>query len=279
MAVRTARLFLVRRTDCGALVTRSYDRISGGYDAAWTAHMRDLTAAMIERLHPAAGSTAIDLTCGSGYATGLLAAATGGGVVGVDRSAGMLAEARAHYPGCEFVQADILEYLRRQADGSADTVTCCWGLGYSRPWAVLRQIRRVLRPGGKVGIIDNSLFSLREILACSFVTFAERPEALENLMRFRFLTGPGQLAATFRLLGMRPVWSDGGSRTYTAASGQAAIERLTATGAAAGFEFAAGEADREAIFARFAEVIEEKYQGSDGIPITHRWLAGIAQRG
>ncbi|MFP4054467.1 MAG: class I SAM-dependent methyltransferase, partial [Phycisphaerae bacterium] len=176
--------------------------------------------------HPPAGAAAIDLTCGSGYAAGLLAAATGGQVIGVDRSAGMLAEARANYPECEFVQADILEYLRGLEDGSVDVVTCCWGLGYSRPWAVLRQIRRVLRPGGRVGIIDNSLFSLREILACSFLAFAERPEALENLMRFRFLTGPGQLTAYFRLLGMRPVWSDGGSRTYTVASGQAAIERL-----------------------------------------------------
>lgn len=278
MAGRVLACLLVRRADCAGLVTQSYDRISGGYDAAWTAHMRDLTAALIDRLEPKPGGAALDLTCGSGFAAGRLAEKTGGRVTGVDRSAGMLAQARANHPACEFVQADILDYLRTLPAESLDTVTCSWGVGYSRPWAVLGQVRRVLRPGGKIAVIDNSLFSLREVLGCSFLAFAEQPEQLQNLMRFRFLTGPAQLAAYFRLLGLRPLWRDGGRRTYTVQSGRAAIERLTTTGAAAGFEFAADEANREAIFARFAEILEDKYQSAPGIPITHRWLAGIARK-
>jgi hypothetical protein len=60
-------------------------------------------------------------------------------------------------------------------------------------------------------------------------------------------------------------------------SGRAAIERLTATGAAAGFESAADPALRGAVFARFAEIIEAR-RTQRGIPITHRYLAAIGEK-
>lgn len=276
--MRIGRLLLIRPTACGPLVQKSYDRISGGYDQAWTGHMQDLTAALIDQLNPQQGEHAADLTCGTGFAADLLAEKTGGRVIGVDRSAGMLDRARANYGNCEFVQADMLDYLKQQPASGFDVITCCWGLGYSRPFAVLRQIKRVLRPGGRVAIIDNTLFSLREVLYCSFLAFSEQPDKLVNLMRFRFLTGPGLLSVYFRLLRLRPLYSDGGSRTYYVASGQEAIERLKATGAAAGFEYAAEPEDQELIFRRFAEILEAKYKTADGVPITHRYLAGIAQK-
>jgi anti-sigma factor RsiW len=60
-------------------------------------------------------------------------------------------------------------------------------------------------------------------------------------------------------------------------TGRAAIERLTATGAAAGFEFAADPALRDAVFARFAEIIEAR-RTERGIPITHRYLAAVGEK-
>jgi len=143
---------------------------------------------------------------------------------------------------------------------------------------VLRQIRRVLKSGGKVAIIDNSIFSLREIISCSFLTFAEQPEKLRNLMRFRFLTGSWVLRVMLGLLNMKVLHAADGSKSYNVESGRAAIERLRATGAAAGFEYACGEEDAEEIFGRFAEIIEEKHMTDEGIAVTHRYLAGIAQK-
>lgn len=272
------RLWWVAADRSAELVDKSYDAISGGYDETWTHHMRDRTAEMIERLDIQPNERAVDLTCGTGYATHRVAERTGRTVIGVDRSAGMLAEARKQFGGtCEFVQSDILTYLKAQPAGSVDLVTCCWGLGYSRPLAVLRQITRILRPGGKVGIIDNSIFSLREVMACSILTFMEQPLRLENLMHFRFLTGPRQLGLYMRLSGLKPrsLWK--GQKSYTVANGREAIARLHTTGAAAGFEFAASAADSPAVFERFAEIIEEKYAGGE-IPIIHRYLAGIGQK-
>ncbi len=278
MIGRVGYLFFIKPCDSSGLVKKSYDRISANYDQTWTTHMRDLTESLINRLDPKQGDVCLDLTCGTGFATNLVAEKTNNKVIGVDRSEGMLEQARKNYPQCNFVQADILGYLKEQESFSFDIVTCCWGLGYSKPFAVLRQIKRILKPGGRVATIDNSFFSLREILYCSFLTFAEHPEKLHNLMQFKFLPGALTLRAIFRMLNLKVSQSANGSKSYTVDSGITAIEKLRATGAAAGFEYASSQEDEEQIFKRFAEIIEEKYMTGNGITITHRYLAGIAQK-
>lgn len=279
MLMRLIKLLFTEHHGNAALVTTSYDRISSGYNHAWTTHMRCLTDELIARLDIKPGHTAIDLTCGTGYATGLIAQRTEHPVVGVDASCGMLTQARAAYADrCTFIQSDILDYLKTVPDQSVDVITCCWGLGYARPLSVLRQIRRILKNGGTVGIIDNTLFSLREILWTSMLTFMEQPDALEHLMTFRFLTGRRHLAMWFRLAGLRPSDTWGGEKRYLAASGPEAIDRLQATGAAAGFEYAAQAEASEAIFARCAELLQQRYGNAGGIPIVHRYLAGIAHK-
>ena len=97
-------------------------------------------------------------------------------------------------------------------------------------------------------------------------------------MRFRFLLGSWHLGLLFRILNMKPLYLGNGNKSYTVESGQEAIERLRATGAAAGFEYAANSEDEEEVFERFAEILEERYMKNNGITITHRYLAGIAQK-
>lgn len=276
MGWRVFYLLAIRRSRCVELVNKSYDRISQGYDLAWTNHMRGLSVELMDMADFGEVRRAVDLTCGTGFATGLIAERCGGRVTGVDMSGGMLEQARRNYgERCEFVQSDILGYLKGVESSSVDLVSCCWGLGYSRPMAVMRQIARVLRKGGQAVIIDNSLFSLREVLWCSFLAFMERPEKLENVMRFGFLPGPGLLKFYMRAAGLKSVWSDKGSKSYFVTSGQEAIERLRVTGAAAGFEYACDEDSGGEVFGRFAEIIEDKYMRGGKIEIVHRYLAGI----
>jgi SAM-dependent methyltransferase len=278
LAARVARLALGQPRATADLVAASYDAIAPGYDAAWTEHMRDLSLEMLDRLAPRPGAEALDLACGTGFIAEELARRTGRRAVGVDASAGMLDAAR-HERGAsaDFVCADVAAYLASRPAASADVVTCGWGLGYTRPWRVLREAARVLRPGGRIGIIDNSLFSLAGVVWCSVLAFAERPEALVHVMKVRFLPGPRTLAAMMRLAGCRPLAAWGGAKTYCVADGAAAIRRLTATGAAAGFEFAADAAARDAIYARFAEIIGERRTDA-GVAITHRYLAAVGEK-
>jgi len=276
---RVLHLLFAEQSSVLHLVQKSYDRISVQYDDAWTSHMRDRSEELIEHLNPKTHQKALDLTCGTGFVTHLLSDRTQQKTIGVDISEGMLAQARKNYGHhCEFVQSDILTYLHTLPPDSLDVVTCCWGLGYSKPFAVVKQIKRVLKKGGKFAIIDNSLFSLFEVLYCSCLAFLEKPQALNNIMRFRFLSSRKHLSLWLRLAGLKPLdtWQD--KKTYTVDSGEMAIDRLRSTGAAAGFEYAAKPEYEQEIFARFAQIMEQKYLHDGKITITHRYLAGIAEK-
>jgi SAM-dependent methyltransferase len=279
LAARVARLLWRQQERTGDLVRGSYDRIAAGYDDAWTHHMRDLSLKLLDRLAPREEAIGLDLTCGTGFVTAELNRRTGGRTIGIDSSAGMLEIARSRYGDrCEFVQADAVDYLQSCRRRSVDIVTCAWGLGYSRPLTVIREISRILRPGGRVGIIDNTLFSLAGVIWSSILAFAERPAALRHAMQVRFLPASCVLAAVMRANGLGVVAAYDGSRTYYVPDGRAAIARLTATGAAAGFEFATDEKHREEVFGRFAEIIERTSMTERGVAITHRYLAATGEK-
>jgi ubiquinone/menaquinone biosynthesis C-methylase UbiE len=277
LGVRVLRLLWAQQQTTGEVVQSSYDKIAGGYDEVWTDHMRDLTDAMLARLSVRDGDVAVDLTCGTGYLSGKLLGRGAGAVVGVDASAGMVRTARGNYPGVEFVHADALEYLRNRPGGSVDVVTCGWGLGYCSPRAVLGEIRRVLRPGGRVAIIDNSLFSLAGVLWASFRAFAEYPDALQHVMKVKFLPHSIALAVLMRSVGLGLSDRGDGARAYHAPDGQAALARLRATGAAAGFEFAASPEQTDTVFGRFAEIIKDDCAPGP-VRIVHRYLWALGVR-
>ena len=275
---RAMRLAMRQPQSTSELVRLSYDRLAGGYDQAWTTHMRDLTLSMLGDLSVAPGARCIDLACGTGFTSGELAR-RGGCVTGVDVSAGMLEVARRQHGGaCRFIQADAVEFLRAQPSRSADIITCSWGLGYTRPQAFLRETARVLDRGGRVGIVDNSLFSLAGVLWASMLAFSRRPAALAHVMKVRFLPHSLVLATMMRCRGLAVRRRMDGARTYFVPDGRSALARLTQTGAAAGFEFASHEADREEVFDLFGRIMERKYRMPDGIAITHRYLGAVGAK-
>ncbi len=95
----------------------------------------------------------LDVACG----TGVLAREAarflrdGGRVTGLDRNAGMLAVARRLAPAIEWRQgpAEMLPF----GDGAFDRVLCQFGLMFfDDRGAALRQMHRVLRPGGRMAV-------------------------------------------------------------------------------------------------------------------------------
>lgn len=126
----------------GSVYSSTYDALYGEKDYAAE------VASIAERLGRSEGAI-LDLGCGTGSHAALLARA-GYVVTGVDRSADMLAIARAKNADVEFVCADLIDFdlEGRRFDGAIMMFAV---LGYlvepSAIAAALANVRRHLRPG------------------------------------------------------------------------------------------------------------------------------------
>jgi demethylmenaquinone methyltransferase/2-methoxy-6-polyprenyl-1,4-benzoquinol methylase len=130
--------------------------LSGNTDKRW----RRLVASRLQDMLSGEGSRALDVACGTGdLSLALAAAATSAFIVGVDFCRPML-EIAAHKstasePHPLFVEADALQLPFD--DESFDAVSIAFGLrNLSSVEGGLKELRRVLKPGGRAAILEFS---------------------------------------------------------------------------------------------------------------------------
>jgi demethylmenaquinone methyltransferase / 2-methoxy-6-polyprenyl-1,4-benzoquinol methylase len=137
-------------------VRAMFDRIAGVYDVMNTVmtaglhHRWRARAADLAQVGP--GDRALDVATGTGDLA-IELASRGADVVGSDFSEGMLARARAKAPGLRWEQADALALP--YADGEFAAATVGFGARNFGDLAQgLREMARVVRPGGRVVILE-----------------------------------------------------------------------------------------------------------------------------
>jgi demethylmenaquinone methyltransferase/2-methoxy-6-polyprenyl-1,4-benzoquinol methylase len=136
-------------------VRRMFDRIAPVYDVM----NRVMTAGLDRRWRRItveeavrAGDRTLDACCGTGDLA-VAARRRGADVVGLDFSGRMLERAKRKAPEVEFVQGDMLALPFD--DASFDSATVGFGVRNVEDLeAGLRELRRVLRPGGRLGILE-----------------------------------------------------------------------------------------------------------------------------
>jgi demethylmenaquinone methyltransferase/2-methoxy-6-polyprenyl-1,4-benzoquinol methylase len=136
-------------------VRTMFDRIAPVYDAmnvVMTAGLDGGWRAATVRAAVSPGDSVLDACCGTGDLA-LAALAAGGRVTGLDFSERMLERARRKSSAVEWVQGDALALPFD--DGSFDAATVGFGLrNVEDHERALRELRRVLRPGGRLGVLD-----------------------------------------------------------------------------------------------------------------------------
>jgi demethylmenaquinone methyltransferase / 2-methoxy-6-polyprenyl-1,4-benzoquinol methylase len=136
-------------------VRTMFDRIAPVYDAM----NRVMTAGLDRRWRRIAaeavvrpGDRVLDAACGTGDLA-LAGARAGGKVIGLDFSPAMLARARRKGPQLEWVRGDALALPFEAA--SFDAATIGFGVrNLDDLEAGLRELRRVLRAGGRLGVLE-----------------------------------------------------------------------------------------------------------------------------
>ena len=126
-----------------------YDLWAASYDATPNPVVAMDARHSVRVLSPEAGELVLDAGCGTGRNIGPLKAA-GARVVGIDFSAGMLAVARRAQPEASLAMADLRRPLPF-ADRCFDAALCALvGEHLDDLWLSLSELRRVLKPGGRL---------------------------------------------------------------------------------------------------------------------------------
>jgi ubiquinone/menaquinone biosynthesis C-methylase UbiE len=133
-----------------------WDKAAGHYEPLWRAQLEPAQRLLLDMAALQPGERVIDIACGTGLVTLPAAAAVGatGEVLGTDISDEMVrtaadSAAAAGHARARFARMDA-ESLDVPA-ASFDTALCALGLMYvPDPILALSEMRRVLRPGGRV---------------------------------------------------------------------------------------------------------------------------------
>ncbi len=112
----------------------------------------EIEAWLHEDLGLSAGKTAMDLGAGTGkFSRSLLA--TGAAVIAVEPVQAMLEQLRQRYPRMDAMNGSA-EAIPL-ADASVDAVVCAQSFHWFATREALREIHRVLKPGGSLGLVWN----------------------------------------------------------------------------------------------------------------------------
>lgn len=165
-------------------------------------------AALVDLARPAPGQSILDVACGTGVTTRLLADAVGytGRVVGLDINEAMLATAGrlSDGRGIDWLKSDVTDMPFTYAQ--FDTVIAQHGYHYfpDQP-AALEEFRRVLRPGGTVALSIWTGHSAYTEALCRAVARHISPDIAAKQSAQRDCPTPEVLADDMRAAGFKDV--------------------------------------------------------------------------
>jgi SAM-dependent methyltransferase len=242
-----------------------WDLAAAGYEPLWQAQLRGAQTALMAGVALAPGEHVLDVACGTGLVSfdAAHAVGSGGRVLGVDLSGRMVDAATRR---AREQQRPNVSFARMDAEALAlpgaafDAALCALGLMYlPDPARALREMRRVLRPGGRLGLAVWG-----ERLRCGWATLFEIVDAEVRSEVCPLFFGLGQPGALERLClanGFDGVEARRITTTLDYRSGDEACEAAFAGGpvALAWSRFDAGTKAR--VRARYLQSIEGWRQG------------------
>lgn len=135
------------------VAARGFDSGADVYERARPSYPPEAVAWLVEHLRVGPGTTVVDLAAGTGKLTRLLAP-SGAALLAVEPVEGMRAQLRATQPDVPVAAATAEAMPLR--DAVLDAVTVAQAFHWFDADRAFTELARVLRPGGRVGLIWNA---------------------------------------------------------------------------------------------------------------------------
>jgi len=158
-------------------------------------------ADVVELLSPRAGERVLDLGCGTGHLTNLIAS-TGAEAVGIDNSSDMIEQARELYPGLRFEIGDGENF---HFDDPFDAVFSNAAIHWMKDQGqVASCIYRALRPGGRFVAEFGGKGNLRKIHRTLYQSITSRGLSAEQTIdEWKYYPSIGEYASLLERQGFR----------------------------------------------------------------------------
>lgn len=128
----------------------AWETVSRGYEEHFARLTTQSVIAILDAAKVSSGEQVLDVCCGPGMITAM-ASDRGAKAVGIDFSATAVQIAASKVPGAEFCEGDAQSLPFN--DDTFDAVICGFGIIHvPNPHKALTEMRRVLKPGGRVAL-------------------------------------------------------------------------------------------------------------------------------
>lgn len=259
--------------------SEDYDSISAKYDDLWCGKMGEYTREMIRKLEFKKNYSLLDLGCGTGFVIKeAILRNEPTLIIGVDISSRMLSVAKRKIDSdrVKFIKADMISALKKMPENQFDIVTCAWGLAYINPPELLREVKRVLKPGGQFAAIFNRKGTIKTIEKAFLDLMKECPEKIKKISNIGLRLPKGAISFKKLFLKNGFKWIDGwdGERTFYFKDGLEATDWVINSGSLAGVFQVLNIDD---VVTALTKILEKKFMKKGAIAVGHKFSTVIGK--
>lgn len=260
---------------------KEYDEAANSY-GRWTNLMGKHTKDLVDSKYINKRSMKIlDFACGTGYISSLLIKENPNHqITAVDISKGMIRQAKENLVGfnVRFICKDGIEFLE-ECQEQYDAIFFGWALSYFKHKKLLEEFRRILKPGGIVGVITNIQGTLPNMDEVFFRVMEKHPKEIQKVMESRFNLPKGAKGLTRWMKdgGFKPLKIKQGEEVVSYSRAGELYSWLRETGALAG---------TGAIFKKSSQLEQEivlnlnkELQCENRYGTVHKFAYGIFKKG
>lgn len=263
--------------------SQSYNDISATYDRLFLHQMGRHSLTLLKNLKVPISPKVLDLGSGTGFAILYFKKKyPKSQIIAIDFSEKMIkvarkSVARENFGNVRLVYGDMLKEIKKLPANTYNPVVCLWALGYTQPKKLLKEIHRVSKTKGTIGIIVNRKNTLPEVRKLFWKALLKYPYKMRKIMiELPLPRNQRHLSNLLRWAGFRNIKTWQNEKQFSFKSGEHATHWVFNTGALAGYDHVLDVRNDPELFEYFANNWETNSQGN--IIITHKFVGAMAKK-